>query len=835
MAQYINNTTGLSSVAANFDKQINTPAWHASTVVTVGTTEVYGTKFTAPNTTNSFVGVVIYISGHGTASSAGTLTITLYDHADTVRASTGKTLVINCADIYNNTVGTSGMYFRFSVPHTFTSTTTGYYQLGFVRSSPATGTISFGANATTASLVEGAIFDDEAAVPGSGDKVAYSGQNADGTVRTLTLDGTQTWGARTSTAVPTGLFRASWGVEDVYGLDKGKLKWDTAASATLICRGDFVVGIGSEYEMGNSTSAYPTGKVANLTFSPATSGDHGIYVSPGAKETIYGEVKGTSGAWKAHYVSGTGTTGSPLVTDVTTGWSVGDKVLIGASSNNVTNYNECENKYIRTKVNDTTYTLSDTLGGAETAGLTYTHNTNAWVWNLTRNVVFNTDDVAKGFYHINVSGTPGDVNAYWFRIEQAGSSASTKTAWYFDNPSGSSTIYGLYGYCVADNPIATGWYWNVTKNARTMTDIIACNNAQTTSTIIVSGIANHTLTNVFAVNCKRSGIVIQGGTANCTMNNFYVIACNKDSTTTAGGIVLSSGNLNTFNYLEAHCNGDQGIYASSATTDNIINFAQLGTKGTNELNDIWTSNNAYNTILFYSPYVASAALITNYLNQVPGSQIKIHALNGTAYKHRTYSPGGSLRACGAGLTDTTVRTVGNYSEGYYAEDASVGIVKDYKVSAKSNTYVSASLFLWGNAAFVAASDASIQVDLYLPGSTTPDATKTMTKTTDAFSANAACQLAAYYTGAEDSYATVRVTVKTVTANAYAYVADFFNGTNSITGFKTWYQGQPSPIMFEQLGDANAVWAVLTSTQTVSGTMGWFITKLLTVAKFLGLK
>jgi hypothetical protein len=51
------------------------------------------------------------------------------------------------------------------------------------------------------------------------------------------------------------------------------------------------------------------------------------------------------------------------------------------------------------------------------------------------------------------------------------------------------------------------------------------------------------------------------------------------------------------------------------------------------------------------------------------------------------------------------------------------------------------------------------------------------------------------------------------------VDDILNGTNSIIGLDAWLDGKPSPIMFEQLGDAAAVWAVLDSTLTTAGTTG----------------
>ena len=171
--------------------------------------------------------------------------------------------------------------------------------------------------------------------------------------------------------------------------------------------------------------------------------------------------------------------------------------------------------------------------------------------------------------------------------------------------------------------------------------------------------------------------------------------------------------------------------------------------------------------------------MSGYLNQVPGSRIKFHNLNDTINNHTAYAPEGILRSSGAGLADTTVRTAGTLNMRFAPEDATTGLQFEYLVLARPSTYVSASGFLYANAAFVAAGDSSIVVDLYLPGSTTPDATKTMTETRNANSSDAVYALSAYYSGTVPAYATVRITVKTATASAYAYLADIFNGTNDI--------------------------------------------------------
>lgn len=984
MAGYTNVGTGLASVAATWNKWLTPTNFAAATAISVGTTPQYTTTFTAPNTTNAVTGLTVYISSKGSASSLGDITFQLQDHCNTTPADiAGVVITINVIDIYNNTAGADLMQFRLASPYVFTATTAGYYRWKMVRSSTG-GTLSFGADATSLTSIAHMTTDDETGVPVSGDRVRIQGINADATVYTVTLDGDQTWGDRTSTSTPSTAARSSANLEDVIVGDYGELLWDTAASASLTCRGNFVATYNSRVTCGTQASPYPTGKLAQLIFSMAVSGGHMIYEYPTALVNFWGEIKGTGGLWKANYVSGVGTAGSPLVVNANVGWAAGDQLCVGPSSNDAANFSQTDYATINTVVAPDTYVLDNPLenivnGGFETLGaggadvfanmtefasggtivadtvspdtgtycakITYvsgasssiyslinviagqsytltmrcrgdgtrqgrfnvydvtnasdstittsmgtgtivtgvtaaaystvtvtftiptncasiriymygptgagsvyfdnislisdtpilTKTTDAMVYNITRNVVIKSDDVAKGWARTTQQSSTTGSNYKWIRTEQAGSAVSGHTSFLLGHSSVTAT-YTNCDYSVAYAPVGTAWGYNVTTTPNSNTDLLVCRGTLSTSAgISLSGIKNQTLTNFCALDMRRLGITFLGSAANNFLVTPYIAGCNRDNVTASGGLNFSSGIGNIITNPEIHCNGYCGIYASSNAISTTVKGGHLGTKGYNGLYDIWTVADSYNTILFDTGYFGSPTLIGQYALQLAGSRINFKNLNGTAYKHRSYTPGGSSRASGPGLTDTTVRTTGNYAHAIYAEDATDGAIEEYKVVAKSNTSVSASLFLWGNAAFVAAGDASILVELFLPGSTTADATKTMTKTTDAFSADASCQLSAYYSGTEDSYATIRVTVKTATASAYAYVADFFNGSNEITGFKVWDKGQPSPIMFEQLGDANAVWAVLTSTQTTAGTMGEILSDALTLTDFVGLK
>jgi hypothetical protein len=202
-----------------------------------------------------------------------------------------------------------------------------------------------------------------------------------------------------------------------------------------------------------------------------------------------------------------------------------------------------------------------------------------------------------------------------------------------------------------------------------------------------------------------------------------------------------------------------------------------------------------------------------------GSQIVFSNVNGTAYNNFKYTNNGSANTTGPGLADTTVSPLG-FRTNSLKPLTSNGLKFRYLQLANPNEQLNTFGKIWGNSTFVSDSNTSITVDLYMPGSVegadSPDATVTMTKTTNASSANATYRLGALFTGDRPRYALVVITVKnpSATAGATAFVADILNGTNNVTNLSLWYRGEPSTIMFELLGDsaANAI-AMLSNTET----------------------
>ena len=285
-------------------------------------------------------------------------------------------------------------------------------------------------------------------VPAAEDVIIVSPNQA-GTL-TVTMDGTQTCGVGTDTALVTRRSIGS-GLSIYKG---GVLIWDTVADADLTCKGNIVVGTGGELDIGTVGTPMPAARVGKLRLDEnGTTTNHGIGVWDAGNFVLQGTPKSSTTLWKTKYASGSGTAADPLITLDPVDWVVGDQILIAPTSNNATNYNETEYKFVIAKVANDTFVLSDTFGGLE-AALVNVHTTDAWILNLTRNVIIDTTDTTKGMYLVNNNLTPGSVNIDWARFENVGGATSGKQGVYIENIAGAyaqcdySVLYNNFYHCI---------------------------------------------------------------------------------------------------------------------------------------------------------------------------------------------------------------------------------------------------------------------------------------------------------------------------------------------------------------------------------------------------
>lgn len=822
MAFYIAAADGSFSTAGTWNKVSNTPTIHASTNITPTTGGVFSATFTAPNITgNKSTGALVYCAT--LAAGLGNWVATLQE--DTTGGGAWADTTATATILNANRIATDWMYFSWGTPYAYVYSGANRYRIKLTVSITTSGTAAADTAGTAFAYLETS---DITGTPGTSDRTWIVAPNQTGT-RTVTVTGTA--GSFGDGATSNGVLPAQRSITEACHINSGGiLAWDTTANSTIRCKGNIVVNSGGEFRMGSVATPIPTAYKATLELdNNSTSGLSGIRVLSGGRFIVQGAPKPDTANWKTTYTSGSGTAASPLVTAGSVGWSVGDHITVTAAV-----YNQIEYKYIKTVVASNQYTLADTVGGAE-SGLANVHVTADRILNLERNAVIAGVNVVSngGVSFYNGSTTSGDVNIDWARFEWFGSDQGSKSGIMLYSVAG---VYAQCDYSVVWMPTYRTWHFLTSKAAGTHTGLIA---AGVTSLQAItsgagfyfSGTASKTLNDCFAIGLQRVGFYFLTS-ANLTVNSCVVIGCNQVGAATSGSMVIQTLSSTTFNDLGIHASRIQAIYGVAAGIDLTFNRALFGTKGTNTL-DIQLLTDIYYTMLFSDSSFGSATLMSNYSLTIPGTLIRFHRFNNTDNNHTWYTANGIGRSTGAGLVDTTVRTNGSLGL-RLAPETSDGIRHRYKVLARANSGVNVLGFLRMNSAFAGGPNTALTVSLYLPGSSVADATVTMTKVADTW---AVYNLAGNYTSSVSAYATVEVlaTNPDAVAGAYVYEDDIRNGTNEITAMDVWDEGQPSQIMFEQLGDAAAVWGIATSTLTTAGTVGNLLRKLLSTAKFLGLK
>lgn len=821
MAIFTANSTGNLSAAATWDSQVAAVDTITTSSVSLTTGGSFTAIFTAPNTTDGATGVWVDIS----AAPSVNITATLYESG----VATASIATIASAD-----VTTGWVYFRLAAPYVFTTVAAGAYKWSIASVGSNSGSCYYNG---TAGVIGSITTKNVTGSPGITDQIFVGAHNCTTSI-TVTVDGTSgdleggsmSFGSAAYSANNAHLASVFVGGSNVEATTIIKL--DTAASSKLRYDSVFLIGRGGELQMGTVATPYPSGLTATLENVGTTGATGGILCMSGGRVIMQGSPLAD---YDTTYVSGSGTAASPLIVADSVDWSVNDRIVITGTSANATNYNETEQRFIKTKNSATSYVLSNTAGGVE-AALTFTHDTNAVVLNCQRNVIVTA--VTNLSQTITMNGnSSGNINIDWVEILYPGQTSgaySEPTVFNAQYQYGMQTT-GIVNidYSVINATNTIGWLLYATT-ANTYTNNIfrsqgngASSSARTPQLLIPETTANQVFNDCYFLNNNKMGVIYRG--TNCDFTRLTCIGNCKNSQTYSTGSFWMAGSSCTITDSNFHANRPADILAAGCSAVEFVD-CNLSTKGASAIG-VYVDNNKANFMLLSSCNVSATDICSGYLvGAIDGTLIAFDTLNGTTNNHRWYTEYGSAQSTGSGLSDTTVRTSGTLNVRLAPENSSTGFKYEYQILAVPSKAVFALGFIQRNAAF--ATDTCL-VELFLPGSTVADASQTMATTVGTY---LPFSIAATYNGTVSRYATVRISAKTTTASAYVYIADLFNGTNNITNFNTWYQGQPSMIMFEQLGDAAAVWAVPISTMTTSGTIGYYIVKkLLSVAKFLAIK
>lgn len=755
---------------------------------------------TAPNLVNKITGVWICIST--LPSNAGNIT------AEIMESGVSKaTATINLADAH------LGMnYFRFATPYQFATLTASAYTCRLKNTVGSSGNVR-----TAASGLWFQFTYDTAGALGASDDLWIGGFNDAGlTTKTCTLSGTaNTFGSKAATSI--GSTTQTMGAALTIG-SGGTFKHDTAANCTTTLKGSVWVTAGGVFDIrGSATKSI----VSTFIIDSTANGDQGLF---SATSTTGGQMLTTGATYDQYtrYASGTGTAADPLIVSVAWDADVNDEIVIPGVA-----YNTNQVRFIKTRNSSTSFVLSATAGGAESA-ITNTPAVGSYIANLTRNVIIKPVTTTLGYYINNSSNTAGNFN--YTRFEYSDNTSGKAITLSGGSTGGATSSFdGIVGY---QTSITGGRHWLAMSNSgdpstsvTTHTGITSYNTAgtnytgqsgvgfQTTSNKTVNYLLHYNGTSTTA--CAMLSVNVSS-TGN-TFNNCHAYGANGSASPTGYAVGIFSSSGNTFNNCTINACRTNAVYLSTGT-GNTFNSCNFGTAATNTIDTLCFSS-TLNQALFNACSFGSATLISNYLNQLDTSSINFQEMDSNTSKHRWYTNKGSWWSAGAGLTDTTVRTASSLSLVSKPENNSTGSSWIFKIPANPTSQVGIFGYLYRNATF---SSGALTAELFLPGTLitgTPDATYTFPTTTGSW---LPFNISAYYSGSVARYAQVKITGVTATAGAYFFIDDLYDaGTgNKVAGLDLWDEGQPSQIMVQSDFSVvpSAVWAYSDQT-TSTNTMG----------------
>jgi hypothetical protein len=806
MAYRVSNTTGNASSTTLWDTVTNVPTLHASTNVTINNagTPSFTAGYTAPNTVNTATGVLLYINARGTA---GTLTVTLQE--STVDTAATASIAVT------SLVAGTWLYLRYGSAYTFTTTTASAYRVKVVITG-GTGTTSIAADSGGTTLAFFASDNRTGAVAATDDLIVAGSAYA---ALTVTLDANLTAGS--------GILTTSFVTVRVLGLallvtSGAVLAWTTSASATLTLRGSIGVDIAGELQIGSVATPVPIAYTARLTFdNPSASNQCRIVTFAGA---VIAQGAARS-YWHTTYASGIGTAANPLILAEPVDWNVGDEIIVCAASNTATNYNENERRFIITKNSTTSYVVSSTSGGPETA-LAFTHTTAARVVLLTRNVIIDTTNTARSWELVFNSTTSGLINLDWVRLETVG---------LLTFESNSASIANA-DYCVFYRLLVGGGgtgYTTASRVASTHTGLVFFDTVTSNALRVCTfsaGSANQTFVDPYFINMNRSAVLINTA-SDIVLRNARFIGINISNST--GNDLYAIGLTYAIRAIIDNCDFvaiRQSAVKLNNAIDSVFNNALFGINGliVTALDVVSTS---YNSVLLNSARFNATNAIINASLMSTGSRIAFQNYDATVNRHQWYTPGGEGQSTGAGLPDTTVKTPGSLGVRLQPYNNTSGMVWEFNILAKANSIVTFVGFFQRN---VALGTDTARVELFLPGSTVADASYVLPTTASTW---LPVVIAANYVGTVDLLATVRVTVLSAAASAYLYADDFYNaGTaNKIAGLDTWQDGLPVKFIVDTTFDPASIWSYPLNVLNVSNTTGNALRETLSVGKFIALK
>jgi hypothetical protein len=798
MAIYAPKASGDWSSSATWGTVTEPAAPHATVnTVTSDLTSAapgFSTAFTAPSTSDAAVACIMYFP----AVSATTWTAILQEF----NGSTWTDVATGTLDNSDLLGAQTFMRIDLPTPYTYTTTSANRYRWKVYGAAGVRRPHRFAAGGTTDVWVYNV--DNRGGVPGTSDQ-AFLVSDANNQ-RVVTLDASVTirGGTATTYGQTLALHRTASIVQ--YFTD---LVIATTGSITLSFRGNWNHHSGA---VKYGTASVPGTNAVNIVVDMnGVASSNAIFVFWQAKWLIYADNSRTKGTF---YTSGAGTAASPLVVADSTGWQVGDLIVVASGTTN----NNTEEKYVRT-VSGSDITLSNTAGGAE-AGLSNTYDATAAVVNLTCSFKIDSENPGTSINRFIRQHTV-PTSGYWAGVAEtvfegvelsSYGNATTAQGMAIGLNASSGTGPWTMRRCSITNIASSSPAMNVsTKDAVLFEDCVWYTAIGTSRRHATFGSVSSQvrMRRNWHIGTNTVGCLLIGAT-NTVIEDPVFRQVNRDGGASGAAFVMNGCLYNRI------INPDIRTTRNAAFFGNISSAELVVEGGVIESDTVVRAGaDQLATVLISDATISATGDLVNLTTGAPGSRVTFANLNDSTDDQRTYETYGAKRTTGDGLDDTTAFVSGSKAYALYPQSASVPLTQDFNILASpgQTVYFLAQVGQIGGASAV--------LRLFLPGSSTPDAEYTMAVSDEWVPV----VIAAYY---DDSAVPgiARVELEAGGTSGAVYIDSIYNGGNEATALDLFYRGQPAPLMVEGIGDPASIWAYPTLALNVGGSVGEHVMELM---------
>lgn len=640
----------------------------------------------------------------------------------------------------------------------------------------------------------------------------------------------------------------------------GMIVWDStpAASYTMTINGFFVFGAHSGFHVGDASNRIPFAQQAIVKVIAATAGtatNSGLSMGGNANNAtvigrmnvqMYGEIPTTRSTTLA---SDAAAAQPNIVTSTSTGWAVNDQIAI------------CKADIAGSIAEVVPYTISTIAGTAIAVSPNISTNarkSGGHVFNLNRyGIKFETTHTATIIQYLNAA------NSLIFSgvlITGFYCSTSNGTSQWYDSSAnigditiedcaltnGSvTTSVTTLGSCSWGNTKAmtiqrnhffrtnlVGTFYGPVLPLKTIVDNIFL----TGGILGFTRIQNITLDGNYFYNASSYPLHSSSGIYNSTFSDNYFWGA-------ASGTIRNDGGLGNVTWTNnQHERSTRAFWNFAAIINNRCTNEKYGLEA--------TISYIYVGFAGYSPYAAdfvidnpqigaSMSPTQNDTEGVDGAKIRFQTYDEVANTDFTHMPYGTIVRTGAGLTDTTVRTSGGFAMRFEPIYSPYLMHWEQTIPTGDIDTKTMTISVWvyiNNAAYYAGTHTKPTLTVTYDNGTEISAVA-------AASAGAWQQLAVTFTPAT-SFGQVEMKITGATdatgTNRYFYVDDVniaypAGVAVDLGNLDLWADGLPVAPAIATVPSLGGVWDEALTAHTIPGTFGYFVKKLLSVAKFLGLK